>query len=131
VSDGARDGTTHAEISAILRAGVTASLALIALGTVLSFARGAGYGASHADVARLVGPAGAFPRSARWLWSGLRRLDGQAVIVAGVIFLIATPVLRVAVSIASYARERDTPFVFITSIVLALLLLSFALGLAA
>ena len=36
--------------------------------------------------------------------------------------LLATPVARVAVSIAEFARQRDWTFVLYTSIVLALLL---------
>jgi uncharacterized membrane protein len=42
--------------------------------------------------------------------------------------LVATPVARVALSIAVFARQRDRTYVVITSIVLGLLLLSFALG---
>jgi uncharacterized membrane protein len=79
-------------------------------------------------VARLIGPAGAFPRTADWILGGLLRLDGGAVIVAGLLLLIATPVLRVAVSIVSFSKERDRAFVVITSAVLGLLLLSLVLG---
>ena len=119
---------TERAISRILRAGVTASLVTLTAGTLLSFLRGAGYGTRPADVAGLIGPAGSFPRTASWIFGGLLRLDGAAVIVAGLLLLIATPVLRVAVSIASFARERDRAFVAITSAVLCLLLLSLALG---
>ena len=48
--------------------------------------------------------------------------------VAGLLLLIATPVLRVAVSIFAFVYEKDKVFVIITSIVLGLLLLSFILG---
>jgi uncharacterized membrane protein len=119
---------TEQAISRILRIGVTASLVLIAAGTLLSFLRSGGYGHQPSEVARLIGPAGAFPRTAGWILGGLLRLDGRAVIVAGLLLLIATPVLRVAVSIASFAKERDRAFVVITSAVLGLLLLSLVLG---
>jgi uncharacterized membrane protein len=37
---------------------------------------------------------------------------------AGLMILMATPVARVAASVAEYARERDWTFVVLTSIVL-------------
>jgi len=107
---------------------VSASLVAISAGTLLAFVRAGGYGKEPADLARLIGPAGAFPRTAAWILGGALRLDGRAVIVTGLLLLIATPVLRVAVSIVSFARERDRAFVVITSAVLGLLLLSLVLG---
>jgi uncharacterized membrane protein len=119
---------TEKVISVVLRVGVTVSLIFVAAGTLLSFLRRGGYGNLPSEVSRLVGPGGSFPRTASWLFGGLLALDGQAVIVAGLILLIATPVLRVAVSIGTFAKERDRPFVLIAAVVFALLLLSFALG---
>ncbi len=119
---------TERAISRILRIGVSASLVAISAGTLLAFVRAGGYGKEPADLARLIGPAGAFPRTAAWILGGALRLDGRAVIVTGLLLLIATPVLRVAVSIVSFARERDRAFVVITSAVLGLLLLSLVLG---
>jgi len=43
-------------------------------------------------------------------------------------WLIATPVMRVAVSILVFVYENDRIFILITCVVLALLLLSFLLG---
>lgn len=123
-----QSAATDRAISWVLRAGVNTSLAFIAAGTVLSFLRGGGYGTLASDASRLTGVGGSFPRSISWLLNGLASLDGQAVIVTGLILLIATPVLRVAVSIVAFARERDRPFVVITSVVLVLLLFSLALG---
>jgi uncharacterized membrane protein len=42
--------------------------------------------------------------------------------------LIATPVLRVAISVLAFVYQRDRTFVVITTVVLALLLTSFVLG---
>jgi uncharacterized membrane protein len=42
--------------------------------------------------------------------------------------LIVTPIMRVAVSIIGFALQRDRAFVLITSAVLAILIVSFALG---
>jgi uncharacterized membrane protein len=122
---------TEAAIGGVLRIGVAVSLLVIAAGTLRSFVQDGGYGNLASDVPRLTGPAGAFPRTASWLLGGLRALDGQAVIVAGLLLLIATPVLRVGVSIVVFGRERDRPYMAIASAVLMLLLLSFALGYSA
>ena len=121
-------GGAEAAISWVLRVGVTASLVTISLGTVLSFLRHGGYGATPRDVARLSGSGGAFPATASWLLGGLRHMDGQAVIVAGMLLLIATPVLRVAVALGTFAWSRERDYVAITGAVLALLILSFVLG---
>ena len=115
-------------ISSVLRIGVSTSLVLITAGTALSFLRPGGYGWDRADTGRLSGPGGTFPRSLSWLAHGVIHLDGQAVIVLGLILLIATPVIRVAVSTAAFHRERDRAFVAITLTVLALLALSLVLG---
>jgi uncharacterized membrane protein len=48
--------------------------------------------------------------------------------MAGVLILIATPIMRVALSVVVFVLEGDRRFVAITSTVLLLLLLSFLLG---
>ena len=121
---------TEDTISRVLRTGVNASLVLLAAGTLLSFL-GTGYGGRSSDVARLTGAGGSFPRTFSWFVAGLLHLDGQAVIVASLLLLIATPVARVAVSMAAFSVERNRTYVAITALVLLLLLLSFALGMAA
>jgi uncharacterized membrane protein len=47
-----------------------------------------------------------------------------ALLSAGIVVLLATPVIRVAVSSAGYARQRDWLFVGLTLVVLAELLSS-------
>ena len=120
-------GRTERLISRVLRIGVYTSLALIAAGTIRSFSAGT-YGTLPSDRVRLSGAGGAFPRSLAWFLHGLAHLDGQAIIVAGLLILILTPVVRVTVSLIGFARERDRTYVAITAAVLLLLLLSFALG---
>jgi uncharacterized membrane protein len=48
----------------------------------------------------------------------------EAVILAGLLILIATPVARVAFSLIAFALERDRTYVVCTLIVLAILLYS-------
>jgi len=118
-------------ISELLRWGVRLSLFLLGCGTLLSFLQGNDYGTlggTAADFHRLITQGDAFPRSVSWLASGLLHLQGQAVIVTGMLLLISTPILRVFVSIIAFALERDRAYVLITTAVFLLLLLSFALG---
>jgi uncharacterized membrane protein len=115
-------------ISNLLRTGVVASLCLIVLGTVLMYVHHPEYLRRSPGVQRYATAAGTFPRSLRDVWQGLVTFRGQAVITLGLLLLIATPVMRVAVSILGFLYERDRAYVVITTIVLLLLILSFALG---
>jgi uncharacterized membrane protein len=115
-------------ISFLLRAGVILSLFVIIFGLALSFTHHSDYIHSHGELPQLTGSARAFPHTLRETWAGTRELRGEAFIVLGLLLLIATPVMRVAVSIVAFLIERDWIFVAITSVVLALLILSFFLG---
>jgi uncharacterized membrane protein len=55
---------------------------------------------------------------------------GKPVVMLGLLLLIATPVLRVAVSVVIFLIQADLTYVLITLIVLTLLLASFFLGTA-
>ncbi|MDB5329974.1 MAG: hypothetical protein JWP03_1125 [Phycisphaerales bacterium] len=115
-------------ISALLRVGVGLSLIVIVVGTVLTFVHHPEYLHSKEALPRVTGPGSAFPHTLGQVVEGVRQGEGRAVIVVGLLLLIATPVMRVAVSILAFVYEGDRVFVLITSIVLAMLLLSFFLG---
>jgi len=115
-------------ISTILRTGVIASLSIVVFGTVLSFVHHTEYVSSPQAMERLTRPGAAFPRTLGEVIDGIGQLRGQAIMVAGLILLIATPVTRVAVSIFAFVYQRDRMFVLITTAVLLLLLVSFLLG---
>jgi uncharacterized membrane protein len=117
-------------ISTLLRAGVVGSLTLIVAGTVISFVHHPDYLTSHHALDRLTRPAAAFPRTMPQVVADVRQFHGQAIVVVGLLLLIATPVVRVAVSVLAFVYQRDGAFVAITAVVLALLLLSFVLGTA-
>ncbi len=117
-------------ISNVLRWGVAVSLILIALGTLFAFLQPGEYGVhggSAADFQRLL----AHPDLALLTWPGfldmLRHGRGEALIAPGLLLLIITPLMRVAVSILMFALEKDGKYVAITSAVLLLVLLSFLL----
>ena len=77
---------------------------------------------------RLTQPGAALPHTLRDVVAGVRGLRGQALVTVGLLLLIATPVVRVGVSILAFFYQRDRIFTLITTVVLCLLLLSFVLG---
>ena len=117
-------------ISTVLRTGVLASLAVILLGTVLTFVHHRSYLSSAQDLARLTEPGAAIPHNLREVALGLESLSGQAIITLGLLLLILTPVVRVGVSILAFVAQRDWIYVAITATVLLLLLFSIVLGIA-
>ncbi len=104
----------------ILQGGAILSATVIALGLLLLPTRPGGL-----SIQRLL----TFPHTFSEVGAGLLILRPQAVIALGLLLLIATPVIRVAVSIITFAVEHDLTYVIITSIVLTILLFSiFFLG---
>lgn len=115
-------------ISNLLRAGVLFSLVLVFIGTILTFFHHPSYMTSSLDLERLTKPGAAFPHTVGEVIRGTLDLQGQAIVAMGLLLLIATPVLRVAVSIFAFVYQEDRTYTFITTLVLVLLLLSFILG---
>jgi len=54
--------------------------------------------------------------------------DGRGIMQLGLLLLIATPVARVAFSLAAFAVQRDRLYVFVTLVVLGVLTFSVAGG---
>jgi uncharacterized membrane protein len=115
-------------ISNLLRVGVLFSVTLIVIGTTVSFVRHPSYLTSPAELMRLVRPEEALPHSLSDIATGLRDLRGQAIVGLGLLVLIATPMMRVAISVVAFLRERDRVYTAITLVVFCLLLLSLVLG---
>ena len=61
--------------------------------------------------------------------SGIKSLDGAAVIQLGVILLVATPILRVFFSFFAFLYEKDYLYVSITLIVLLIIVANMLFGL--
>lgn len=115
-------------ISRLLRTGVVISVALIVIGMVVTFAQHRDYLDSSVVLDSAVGPGATFPHTLSVLWNGMRQFRGEAIVTIGLIVLMATPVLRVAVSVLAFFLQRDRTYTFITAGVLCLLLLSLVLG---
>jgi uncharacterized membrane protein len=120
--------TVELAISNLLRGGVAASLLLIVLGTVATFAQHPTYLSQSDELTRLTAPNAMFPHTLGDLAAELRALQGQAIVLLGLLVLIATPIVRVAVSILAFIYQGDRVYTLITAAVLCLLLLSLALG---
>ena len=115
-------------ISTILRAGVILCLVLLGVGTILTFIHHPDYQHQADSLKHLTAPGAAFPRTLHELKVALLAGRGQGFSTLGLLVLIATTILRVAVSALAFLFERDRPFPLITLSVLALLLASLFLG---
>jgi uncharacterized membrane protein len=117
-------------ISYLLRGGVLLSVALVAAGLGVSFSQRPGFATLTGPTSyrQALPPAYGFPHSLGQLASALGRGDGRGLIGLGLIILIATPVLRVAVGMLGFAYEKDPPMTIVTLFVLCVLIGSFFLG---
>lgn len=107
-------------ISVLLRAGTLASTALVILGGVVYLVRHGNslpqYSVFRGEPADLVTVSGIV----RDAFAG----SGRGIIQLGLLVLIATPVARVAFSVVAFALQRDTLYVGVTLVVLAVLIFS-------
>lgn len=103
----------------ILQGGVLLSTAVILLGLLLLPTRPGGLSPERVL---------AFPQTLGQIAGGLLTVRPQAVIMLGLLLLIATPIVRVAASVVAFAIERDRRYVLITLVVLTILLLSLFFG---
>ncbi len=107
-------------VSGVLRGGVLAAATVTAAGGVLYLAR---HGSETVDY-RVFNGEPASLRTLEGIIRGAAGLRAEWLIAAGLLLLIATPIARVAVLLAVFLRERDRLYVFVSSVVLAILLLS-------
>jgi uncharacterized membrane protein len=107
-------------VANLLRTGVLTSAAVVLGGGILYVLRhGAeqpAYHAFHGEPLEY--------RSVEAILHGAFSGSARAIIQLGLLLLIATPVARVAISIAGFALEKDRTYVWITCLVLAILLFS-------
>lgn len=60
--------------------------------------------------------------------NGILTLRGRAIIQAGIVLLIATPVLRIIFSAIGFILEKDYLYTFITLLVLSIIVISMLSG---
>jgi uncharacterized membrane protein len=118
------DRSIERTLSVLLRAGVL-------LSGLIVFAGGAYYLAAHGGEPvkyHVFAGEPAVDRIIPRIVAGAFAWRARSVIQLGILALIATPVLRVAVSLVGFAMERDAKYVAITAVVLTLLLYSLLEG---
>ena len=116
-------------ISTTLRIGVMLSVAVMLLGLVVTFIHHPDYFHSRPALGELTNSREIFANTTSAVLGGVRELRGQSIAMLGILLLIATPVVRVAISVVLFAAQRDRRYVLITAVVLALLITSLMSGL--
>ncbi len=126
-------------ISQVLRGGVLISAFFISLGTILFLITGKSGYALDNDISRNTaekftsfhssgGSETYFPSDPYLILQGFFSLKPFAAIMLGLLFLIATPVVNIALLAAGFFIKKNWLFTFITCFILAVLVLSFLLG---
>ncbi len=118
------DQRTEVVIGALLMAGVLLAAGVVVLGSIVYLVH---HGSSIPSYHVFQGE----PTDLRTL-SGIFHdafaFEGRGIIQLGLLILIATPVARVMFSIVAFTLERDSLYVVVTLIVLAVLVFSLAGG---
>ena len=113
-------------IADLLRAGVIASAALVALGGIVYLSR---HGAEAPQTGVFRGEPASW-RTFGGIFQSALGWRGRGLVQLGLLVLIATPVARVAFSVYAFLRQRDCLYVVVTLVVLSLLVYSLAVGYA-
>lgn len=118
------DQRVELAIGNLLRVGVLLAIAVVLLGEGVLLVRHGTvrpeYSVFHGEPANL--------RTLKGILASALSFQGTGIIQLGVLILIATPVARVAFSVAAFALEHDKLYVVVTLIVLGVLLFSLAGG---
>lgn len=104
-------------IGMTLRIGVIISIVLISAGVAIMLARGEGLGYPINEISSMRSPINSSVIPVLGAVGHVASLDGLSLIVLGLVVLIATPVLRVLLGIASFMMEKDWLYAVITIIV--------------
>jgi len=115
-----KDADIQAIIGWILRTGVILSMGIVVIGGVL-FVYGHGHSVPDYSTFKSV------PYFVHNI-NSIASLNGQAIIQAGIVLLIATPIIRVAFSAIGFILEKDYLYTFITLLVLLIIVISMLTG---
>jgi uncharacterized membrane protein len=121
------DSELRPVVSAFLRYGVLLAAAVIVIGLVLSFVQ-VGFKTFVSMPRVRVPEVSTDLTTLRTVFRELLPPIPEAVMDAGVLLLIATPVLTVGASTIMFAVEKDWMYVAISGFVFAVLILGFVLG---
>jgi len=104
----------------ILRLGVMLSMLIVFIGGCFYIYR---HSTESVHYSKFVGVP-EFVHTAGGIWHGILTLRGRAIIQAGIILLIATPVIRIIFSAIGFVLEKDWLYTGITLLVLAIIVIS-------
>ena len=121
-----KDTDMQAVIGWVLRLGVFISMTVVFIGGIIYLYRHGGVVADY----RLFKGIPVFLQSAGGIVNGIITLRGRAIIQAGIILLIATPIVRVAFSAIGFGMEKDYLYIGITLVVLGIIFISMLTGYA-
>jgi uncharacterized membrane protein len=113
-------------LGTLLRVGVLVSTAIVIIGGVVFLSTQTNQTISFENFK----PEQAKFSSVAEIFTGLRTMDGLAIIQFGVLLLIFTPIARVVFSIFSFLMEKDYMYVVIGLIVLCVIITSLYLDIA-
>ena len=121
---GPSDYAVEQLVGRVLQIGVLISALIVAIGGIMLLASHGrdvpSYASFHGEPLELSTLGGVV--------RGLLALDPRAIIQFGLVLLIATPVLRVALTLVAFILQQDRKYVVITAIVLTLLLYGLVFG---
>jgi uncharacterized membrane protein len=112
------DRRTDEVIGRLLQTGVLVAAAIVVAGATMLLTQRGGAVASYGTFR---GAPDAL-RSLRGIVRAAAALDSAGIIQLGLVFLIATPVARVGLTLVAFAMRRDRVYTILTAVVLALLL---------
>jgi uncharacterized membrane protein len=114
-----KDTDMQAVIGWVLRIGVIVSISVVFVGGVIYISR---HGGSIPNYSKFNG----VPNFVQLhgLINGIINLKGRSIIQAGIILLIATPILRIVFSTLGFVLEKDYLYVGISLLVLLIIIIS-------
>jgi uncharacterized membrane protein len=105
----------------MLRAGVSLAAVVIFVGGILYLLQAHGVEPDYHHFHGIPSPA----RRIAPVLDGVRHFDSRSIIRLGILLLIATPIMRVAFCVFSFAAQKDRIYVVVSATVLTVLLYSF------
>lgn len=120
------DVDLNRSVGNLLRLGVILSVAISIIGFVKLFLEGFKMPKNYS----LLETGSSSEKLWGQFWESLCKGEGMAIIQLGILVLIFTPLMRIVFALIGYLKEKDYIYVIISSIVLAIMAISFFTGYA-
>ncbi|UMQ43558.1 DUF1634 domain-containing protein [Chryseobacterium sp. Y16C] len=120
------DADLNRSVGNLLRLGVILSVATSLIGFIKLFSEGFQMPKKY----KLLDIGNSSEKVWGHFWDSLCKGEGMAIIQLGILLLIFTPLMRIIFALIGYMKEKDYVYVIISSIVLAIMAISFFTGYA-